>query len=206
MANLQMMNNATIKTVAKSNNSISSKQKRFVIEYCKDWNATAAAKRAGYPAASAHNAGHRLLRRPAVRAAIRERQDRVAQAALLDEVEIVRGLLREARYQGEGSSHAARVSAWKELAKIRGLEVSRVEHTVDVRLDGRLAQARARAQLIETQAAALPAPGTAVDTADAQKAETAPATEGVIEAEIIESGPTARGESEPIPGGATGRG
>ena len=201
-----MMNNATIKTVAKSNNSISSKQKRFVIEYCKDWNATAAAKRAGYPAASAHNAGHRLLRRPAVRAAIRERQDRVAQAALLDEVEIVRGLLREARYQGEGSSHAARVSAWKELAKIRGLEVSRVEHTVDVRLDGRLAQARQRAQLIETQAQALPAPGNAVDMPASQKAETAPATEGVIEAEIIEDMPAARGESEPIPGGATGRG
>ena len=206
MANLQMMNNATIKTVAKSNNSISSKQKRFVIEYCKDWNATAAAKRAGYPAASAHNAGHRLLRRPAVRAAIRERQDRVAQAALLDEVEIVRGLLREARYQGEGSSHAARVSAWKELAKIRGLEVSRVEHTVDVRLDGRLAQARQRAQLIEAQAAALPAPGTAVDMPNGQKAETAPVPEGVIEAEIIEDMPAARGESEPIPGGATGRG
>ena len=205
MANLQMMNNATIKTVAKSNNSISSKQKRFVIEYCKDWNATAAAKRAGYPAASAHNAGHRLLRRPAVRAAIRERQDRVAQAALLDEVEIVRGLLREARYQGEGSSHAARVSAWKELAKIRGLEVSRVEHTVDVRLDGRLAQARQRAQLIEAQAQALPAPGNAVDMPASQKAETAPATEGVIEAEIIEDMPAARGESEPIPGGATGR-
>ena len=62
----------------------------------------------------------------------------------------------------------------------------------------------------EAQAQALPAPGNAVDmpapAPAVQKAETAPATEGVIEAEIIEDVPAARGESEPIPGGATGRG
>jgi hypothetical protein len=136
-----------------------------------------------------------------VQAAIRAREDEIAQAALLDEVAIIRGLLKEAQFTGEGSTHTARVSAWRELSKIRGLEVRRVEHTVTHRLDGRLAQARQRAQLIEAQAQALPVP----DTPAVQKAETAPATEGVIEAEIIEDAPAARGESEPISGGSGGR-
>ena len=187
-------------------NGLTHKQKRFVWEFCKDHSPAAAAIRAGYREKNAPSVASRLIRIPAVQAAIRERERQIAEAAMLDETIVLQGLLREAQYTGDGSTHTARVSAWREVAKILGLEIRKVEHTVTHRLDGRLAQARQRAQLIEAQAQALPAPGTAVAVLAGQKAETAPATEGVIDAEIIEDMPAARGESEPIPGGATGRG
>lgn len=190
----------------KLKNDPAHKQKRFVWEYCKDHSPAQAAIRAGYGEKSAPAVASQLLRIPRIQDAIRERERQIAEAAMLDETIVLEGLLREAQFTGDGSTHTARVSAWREIAKVLGLEVRKVEHTVTHRLDGRLAQARQRAQLIEAQAAALPAPGTAVDMPNGQKAETAPATEGVIEAEIIEDMPAARGESEPIPGGATGRG
>ena len=190
-------------------NGLTHKQKRFVWEFCKDHSPAAAAIRAGYREKNAPSVASRLIRIPAVQAAIRERERQIAEAALLDETIVLEGLLREARYTGDGSTHTARVSAWREVAKILGLEIRKVEHTVTHRLDGRLAQARQRAQLIEAQAAALPAPGDSVDmlapAPAVQKAETAPVPEGVIDAEIIEDMPAARGESEPIPGGSGGR-
>lgn len=57
------------------------KQKRFVQEYLKDLNATAAAKRAGYSSKTAYSAGQRLLKnveiQNAVQKAIANRQVRV---------------------------------------------------------------------------------------------------------------------------------
>ena len=197
---------ATATELNDTKNGLVHKQKRFVWEYCKDHAPQAAAIRAGYKERSAAVTASNLLRDPRIQDAIRERERQIAEAAMLDETIVLQGLLREAQYTGDGSTHTARVSAWREVAKILGLEIRKVEHTVTHRLDGRLAQARQRAQLIETQAQALPAPGNAVDMPDVQKAETAPVPEGVIEAEIIEDMPAARGESEPIPGGATGRG
>ena len=185
-------------TPFKKVNGLVHKQRRFVWEYCKDHSPAQAAIRAGYKERNAPSIACRLLQIPAVQAAIRERERQIVEAAMLDETIVLQGLLREAQYTGDGSTHTARVSAWREVAKILGLEIRKVEHTVTHRLDGRLAQARQRAQLIEAQAQALPAPA-------AQKAETAPATEGVIEAEIIEDMPAARGEDEPIPGGSGSR-
>ena len=193
-------------TPFKKVNGLVHKQRRFVWEYCKDHSPAQAAIRAGYKERNAPSIACRLLQIPAVQAAIRERERQIAEAALLDETIVLEGLLHEARFTGDGSTHTARVSAWREVAKILGLEIRKVEHTVTHRLDGRLAQARQRAQLIEAQAAALPAPGTAVDMPNGQKAETAPVPEGVIEAEIIEDVPAARGEDEPISGGSGGRG
>jgi len=155
------------------------KQKRFVWEYCKDHVPGAAAIRAGYKEKSANHVASVMLRKPAIRAAVQVREQEIADAALLDEVEIIRGLLREARCTGAGSSHTARVSAWRELAKIRGLEIRRVE--VTHHLDDRLAQARRRARLDATDTPALPDPGDAVarsDAVDAEYTEVVPITGG----------------------------
>lgn len=46
------------------------KQERFVREYVQDFNATKAAIRAGYARATASQAGHRNLRKPAIRARV----------------------------------------------------------------------------------------------------------------------------------------
>ena len=54
------------------------RQRRFVEEYLVDLNATRAAKRAGYSAKSATGRGSKLLRNPAVAAAIEKAQEKRA--------------------------------------------------------------------------------------------------------------------------------
>ncbi len=54
------------------------RQRRFVEEYLVDLNATGAAKRAGYAARSAKNHGYRLLKNPAIAAAVAKAQTRRA--------------------------------------------------------------------------------------------------------------------------------
>jgi phage terminase small subunit len=109
--------------------TITAKQRRFVEEYLVDLNATQAAIRAGYSARTAEQQGYQLLQHPsvaeAVRAAQAERSGRVA----VDADMVVAGLLTEARRDGEGSSHAARVSAWTTLAKHLGMLKERLEHS-----------------------------------------------------------------------------
>jgi phage terminase small subunit len=53
---------------------MTNKQTAFVIEYVRDWNATQAAIRAGYSPRTANRAGHRLLTKVDIQAAIGESQ------------------------------------------------------------------------------------------------------------------------------------
>ena len=105
------------------------KQQRFIDEYLIDFNATQAAIRAGYSEDTAKQQGSRLLSNVDVRAAIdtaiRERSSR----ALLSQDAVLCGLLEEARYTGEGSSHSARVSAWAHIGKHLGMFIDRVHAT-----------------------------------------------------------------------------
>jgi phage terminase small subunit len=57
------------------------RQVLFAIEYCVDFNATAAAKRSGYAERSAAEIGCELLRKPQIQAAIERRLSAVANAA-----------------------------------------------------------------------------------------------------------------------------
>jgi len=69
---------------------MTARQHRFVEEYCLIWNGTQAAIKAGYAEAGAYQEAYRLLRNAEIRAAIAERQLRIAEAA---EVSGTRGLL-----------------------------------------------------------------------------------------------------------------
>lgn len=60
---------------------LTDKQRRFVEEYVVDFNATQAAKRAGYSVRSAHDTGRENLRKPEIQAAIAARANRLAQKA-----------------------------------------------------------------------------------------------------------------------------
>ncbi len=53
--------------------ALTAKQAAFIEEYLKDFNATAAAKRAGYSERSAHQRGYELVHNPEVAATIKER-------------------------------------------------------------------------------------------------------------------------------------
>lgn len=97
------------------------KQQRFVDEYVIDFNASAAAVRAGYaPSYAATNTG-KLLKNENIQAAISNKAQVISQKTETD-AEWVRSQLREeALDRGDGSSHSARVNALNILAKINGM-------------------------------------------------------------------------------------
>jgi phage terminase small subunit len=109
--------------------SLTPKQRRFVDEYLIDLNATQAAIRAGYSQNTAEQQGYQLLHHSSVAAAVASAQQDRSERVALDAEMVVGGLLQEARRDGDGSSHAARVSAWTTLAKHLGMLKERHEHS-----------------------------------------------------------------------------
>jgi len=69
------------------------RQAAFTREFCKDFNATQAAIRAGYSEAAAHVQGSRLLANAKVRGAIERRLEQIAAVAEVDAAMVVRELL-----------------------------------------------------------------------------------------------------------------
>jgi phage terminase small subunit len=61
----------------------------FVIEYCKDFNATQAAIRAGYAERSAAEIGYELLRKPQIQDAVNRRLAQIAAAAEVDSALVI---------------------------------------------------------------------------------------------------------------------
>jgi phage terminase small subunit len=72
--------------------ALTSKQQRFVEEYCTDWNATQAAKRAGYRAKRADQAGYQLLRKAEIQKAIAQRQQALASQCEVSQERVVQEL------------------------------------------------------------------------------------------------------------------
>lgn len=92
----------------------------FVTEYMFDYNPLTAAFRVGFKGASARSAAKRLMNEPGVQRLIRERMQEFDAESQISAQRILAGLLKEATREGPGSSHAARVGAWTNLAKIMG--------------------------------------------------------------------------------------
>lgn len=101
------------------------KQQSFVDHYLIDLNATQAAIRAGYSAHTAEQQGSRLLGNAEVAQAVRAAQSARSERVQITQDDVLRGLHREATLTGEGSTHAARVSAWHLLGKHFGMFVER---------------------------------------------------------------------------------
>lgn len=72
--------------------ALTARQSRFVSEYLRDLNATAAALRAGYSHRSARQTGAENLSKPAIAAAIRSAMDERAQAAGIDARQVLDAL------------------------------------------------------------------------------------------------------------------
>ena len=105
------------------------KQQRFVDEYLIDLNATQSAIRAGYSPKTAEQQGFQLLKKTSVSEAIEQAQQERQKRTLVTQDDVIRGLLTEAEWQGEGSSHSARVSAWAHLGKHLNMFTDKIEHT-----------------------------------------------------------------------------
>ncbi len=124
------------------------KQQKFVEEYLLDLNATAAAKRAGYSPKTAESIGYENLRKPQIQAAIQEKRQKISDEIDLTRNDILKGLLAESCFMDQGSSHGARVSAWRELAKILG------HYEIDNLQKGN-AELKTRQEFIEDMAASI---------------------------------------------------
>lgn len=102
---------------------------RFVAEYVIDYDAKRAALRVGYTESFAETYSQKFLNEAYVQQKIKkfeldEAEDDKGEADS-DRRRIRAGLMREAHYRGPGSSHAARVAALAQLAKIRDMEASK---------------------------------------------------------------------------------
>lgn len=122
------------------------KQERFVAEYLIDLNATQAAIRAGYSAKTAAEMGYENLSKPQIAEAVAAAQAKLADNAGVTQERVVGGLLREAEYDGEGTQHGSRVSAWAHLGKHLGMFVDRSEVTLKGDVADRLLKGRERAR------------------------------------------------------------
>lgn len=105
--------------------ALTPKQQTFVDEYLVDLNATQAAVRAGYSPRTAGPQGARLLANVNVAAAIQEAQATRSQRTEITQDWVLQGLKTEAERDGEGSSHGARVSAYKAVGQHLGMFESR---------------------------------------------------------------------------------
>jgi phage terminase small subunit len=100
---------------------LTQKQTRFVNEYLIDFDATNAAKRAGYSESSARTIGCDNLNKPYIATEIKLRVGRLSEANFISRELIVSKLLSEALDRSDSSSQSARVNALDKLAKIYGL-------------------------------------------------------------------------------------
>lgn len=111
--------------------NLTPKQQRFVEEYLIDLNATQAYIRAGFSEKLANTNAAKLLQNTTIAKAIEDARKEVSEKALITTEMVVKGLLKEAQDNSEGSTQSARVSAWAHLGKHMGMFTDKVQHSGD---------------------------------------------------------------------------
>ncbi len=106
------------------------KQLKFVALYLGGHTATEAYVEAGYKGRgkSAGNGGAQLLENTGIKQAIEAARAKAVQAHEVTAEWVVTGLRKEAEREGEGSSHAARVAAYRLLGTTVGLFDEKHKH------------------------------------------------------------------------------
>ena len=100
-------------------------QELYCNEYLIDRNQTQAAIRAKYKCPKQY--ASELMKRQDILERIAELDEERAERTLLTQDMVITGLLNEAKCEGEGSSHSARVSAWAHLGKHLGMFKEKLE-------------------------------------------------------------------------------
>jgi phage terminase small subunit len=116
------------------------RQAAFVAEYLIDLNATQAAIRAGYSAKVANRIGSENLSKPVIAAAIAEAQARRAERTETTQDYVLARLKQEAEAMGEGASQMGRLRALELIGKHLGMFKERIEHSLGVSHEDRLAE------------------------------------------------------------------
>lgn len=111
---------------------LSAKQRAFVREYCKDFNATAAAKRAGYSNATATGSASRLLGKAHIQAAVQAQQSKVNEKATFDAAwiqEQMREMYDSCKDSNTPGEKGIASKQLENMGKISGLFIDRHELT-----------------------------------------------------------------------------
>lgn len=105
------------------------KRRTFVREYIKDFNATAAVLRMGYnyERKIAQVKGAQFMAHPFTQHYLAEMIEKADEKAIVSKNRVLFGLLRESEYYGRDGGAAQRISALRSLAKIMGLEITKIE-------------------------------------------------------------------------------
>lgn len=117
------------------------RRNQFVREYIKDFNGAEAILRMGYTCQrnTAQSMAGKWLSEPYTQYALSELMRDMDEKAVVSRNEILFGLKSEANVFGEEGSHSARISAWRALAKINGMEITRVEGNIGLAAGGVMA-------------------------------------------------------------------
>lgn len=100
---------------------LTAKQQSFCEAYVANgFNATQAALSAGYKETNATQQGCENLGKPYIQAFIQEFMAKASEKALVTTEDVVRGLLVEAKGEGEDTSTSSRVAAYKALSDYTG--------------------------------------------------------------------------------------
>jgi phage terminase small subunit len=127
---------------------LTAKQTRFIDEYLVDANGTQAAIRAGYGAAGARVAAHRLLTNVAISSAIEARQKADATRLCIDRNNVLVGLLGAVEMAREQRNPAGMIAGLREIARLMGFYAPR---TAKVELGVGLAQEMRRLETMSDE-------------------------------------------------------
>jgi hypothetical protein len=106
------------------------RREQFVHEYIKDFNGSQALQRMGYVMTQPWVKASIFLSEPYTQWYLGSMMAKLQEHAIVTKNEVLLGLKKEAHYHGMDGSAAARIAAWRTLAKILGIEVDKVEGTV----------------------------------------------------------------------------
>ena len=102
---------------------LTDKRQRFCEEYLVDMNGTQAAIRAGYKHNAARQTASEILSLPCIQDELARLKQELSNRTALTADFVVNGLMEEAQYCSEGSSHGARVKAYEVLGKYKDLNL-----------------------------------------------------------------------------------
>lgn len=108
------------------------RREEFCREYIKDFNASDALRRMGYKSQQPWVLGSEWMKQPYTQWYLAKLLAELDQKAIVNANEVLAGLKREANHYGMDGGAAARISALRSLAKILGLEVTKIEGNVNL--------------------------------------------------------------------------
>lgn len=106
---------------------------KFVREYIKDFNGANAMRRLGYKHSAVSVHASKFLAHPYTQWRLRKMMEELDEKSIITRNLVLMGLVREANYHGVESTHSARVSALKSMARILGMEVIKVDGDMKIK-------------------------------------------------------------------------